>query len=95
VGTNKKNIAIFFGGKSPEHEVSIITGLQVLNNIDNEKYNPIPVYIAKNGKWYYSPKFTTPDVFKNMQEIPFRSTEVTLIPGTSSQRLSRKLIIPC
>ena len=88
VGTNKKNIAIFFGGKSPEHEVSIITGLQVLNNIDTEKYNPIPVYVAKNGKWYYNPKFTDPDVFKDMQKIPFRSTEVTLSPEPTRKTLT-------
>ena len=88
MGTNKKNIAIFFGGKSPEHEVSIITGLQVLNNIDTEKYNPIPVYVAKNGKWYYNPKFTDPDVFKDMQKIPFRSTEVTLSPEPTRKTLT-------
>jgi len=84
---DRKNIAVFFGGKSPEHEVSIITGIQVLNNIDTEKYDPIPVYVAKNGKWYYSPKFTNPDVFKDTQEIPFVSTEVTLAPEPTHKTL--------
>jgi D-alanine-D-alanine ligase len=47
-----ENIAIFYGGKSVEHEVSIITALQVIENIDKEKYKVFPVYIAKNGEWW-------------------------------------------
>lgn len=48
----KKNIAIIYGGKSVEHEVSIITGLQVYENINLEKYNPILIYIDKDGNWF-------------------------------------------
>jgi D-alanine-D-alanine ligase len=47
----KKRIGILIGGKSVEHEVSIITGLQVLENIDKDKYEPIIVYIRKDGNW--------------------------------------------
>ncbi len=83
----KKNIAIFFGGKSPEHEVSIITGIQVVNNIDKEKYNPLPIYVAKDGKWYYSEKFSNPDTFKSMSVIPLISTEVTLHPQPGNKKI--------
>ncbi len=48
----KKNIAVFFGGQSPEHDVSIITGLQVVSALDTEKYTPIPVYVSFDGKWW-------------------------------------------
>lgn len=48
----KKSIGIIIGGKSVEHEVSIITGLQVLDNIDKSKYEPRIIYIQKDGKWY-------------------------------------------
>ncbi len=47
----KKRVGILIGGKSVEHEVSIITGLQVLDNIDREKYEPIIIYIQKDGSW--------------------------------------------
>lgn len=49
----KKSVGILIGGKSVEHEVSIITGLQVLDNIDKEKYEPVIVYIQKmeDGFW--------------------------------------------
>jgi D-alanine-D-alanine ligase len=46
-----KNVLIFFGGASPEHEVSVITGLQVFENIDRNQYNPIPIYVSPKGKF--------------------------------------------
>ncbi len=49
---NKKKIAVFFGGRTPEHDVSVITGLQVLDAIDQERFEAFPVYIAPNGAWY-------------------------------------------
>jgi D-alanine-D-alanine ligase len=48
----KKSIGIIIGGKTVEHEVSIITGLQVLDNIDKNLYEPKIIYIQKDGKWY-------------------------------------------
>ncbi|MBQ3923863.1 MAG: hypothetical protein II707_11250, partial [Spirochaetales bacterium] len=48
----KKNIGILFGGISVEHEVSIITGLQIYENIDKEKYDVTIIYVDKEGRWY-------------------------------------------
>lgn len=49
--TEKRTIAVFFGGRSPEHDVSVVTGLQVLQAIDQTKYNAFPVYITTDGRW--------------------------------------------
>lgn len=46
-----KKIGIIIGGKTVEHEVSIITGMQVFENIDKSIYEPRIIYIQKNGKW--------------------------------------------
>ncbi len=48
-----KKIAICFGGVSPEHEVSIITGLQVIEHIDTTQYQSYPLYVSKTGQFYY------------------------------------------
>ena len=45
-------VGVFFGGKTVEHEVSIISALQVIENLDNEKYEAIPIYISKDNKFY-------------------------------------------
>jgi D-alanine-D-alanine ligase len=47
----KLNIALIFGGKSAEHEVSIRSATTVLSGLSQEKYNVLPIYITKKGKW--------------------------------------------
>lgn len=48
-----KNIIVLFGGRSAEHEVSVITGLQVLENIDRKKYTPYAIKLDKNNQFQY------------------------------------------
>ena len=43
---------MFFGGRSPEHDVSVVSALQVLNAIDQSRYEAFPVYISPHGVWY-------------------------------------------
>lgn len=71
-----KNIVVIFGGESPEHDVSIITGCLVLNSLDREKFNPIPVYVDKKGDWYYGEplkkvSFYRNPVFKGLKKVCF------------------------
>ncbi len=47
----KKNIAVIFGGVSSEYEISLMSAVFVLNNIDKEKYNVITIGITKEGNW--------------------------------------------
>ena len=47
----KLSVCILFGGRSPEHEVSLRSAESVLNNLDKEKYNIFPVGITKEGDW--------------------------------------------
>lgn len=48
----KTTIAVFFGGRSTEHEISVISANQAINAIDRDKYDVVPVYISKEGKWF-------------------------------------------
>ena len=47
----KTRVAVFFGGRSPEHDVSIVTGLQALEALDGERFSSFPVYVATEGDW--------------------------------------------
>ena len=49
---DKKKVCVIFGGKSPEHDISLKSATSVINNLDKEKYEIIKIGITKNGKWY-------------------------------------------
>lgn len=74
--TQKKRIAVFFGGRSPEHDVSVISALQVLGAIDASRYESFPVYIDPKGAWYIGDALRKREnyLFKNTSDL----TEVTL-----------------
>ena len=61
----KLNIGILYGGKSVEHEISIITGLQVYKAIDKEKYNVELFYITKNNNIIISSDLVDIEKYKN------------------------------
>ncbi len=60
----KKNLAVTFGGRTVEHDISIITANQLMNSADKNKYNVIPIYIDRDGKWYTGEKLFDVAVFK-------------------------------
>lgn len=51
ISVNKLNVCVLFGGMSPEHEVSLRSAESVLNNMDADKYNILPVGITLDGEW--------------------------------------------
>lgn len=75
---NKKNVAVLFGGVSPEHEVSVITGIQVLENLDQTKFFGIPVYIAKDGRWFSGDFARNIANYKKLDDVITNSEEVIL-----------------
>ena len=50
---SKIKVGVIFGGMSTEHDVSVVSGSSVLKNLDKEKYEIYPIYIAKDGTWYH------------------------------------------
>lgn len=60
-----KKVGVVFGGKSVEHEVSVITGMQVIENMDKSKYEVVPIYITKEGKWLTGDSLKEYSTFKN------------------------------
>ena len=79
-----KNIAVFFGGRSAEHDVSIITGLQFIENMDKSKYNVVPVYISSEGIWYTGEKLLKTAFYKNFDEKQVEKVFFSPIAGNKS-----------
>ncbi|MBQ9992048.1 MAG: D-alanine--D-alanine ligase, partial [Firmicutes bacterium] len=48
----KIKVGVLFGGKSTENEVSVISGLQAAAALNKDKYEPVLIYISKQGVWY-------------------------------------------
>ena len=65
----KINVAVLFGGKSVEHEVSVISAVQAMANIDQEKYEVIPVYITKSNEFWYGPNLRDMEAYKDIPAL--------------------------
>ena len=74
----KIKLGVIFGGETVEHEVSIISALQALQNLNKDKYDIIPLYISKNRTWYTGDKLTSIETFKNFENNKKYVTPVTL-----------------
>jgi D-alanine-D-alanine ligase len=90
-----KNIAVFFGGKSTEREISILTGLLVLRLIDREKYAPTPVYIHTDGEFYSTQNGLDLNDFKTLKierfdKVFFVKNELFKIAKTTKRQTALK-----
>ena len=75
----KIKVGVFFGGKSVEHEVSVISGIQALMAFDKEKYDAIPIYITKENEMYTGEAIGDIKNYKNIPELLKKSARVFFI----------------
>ncbi len=75
----KTNVAVFFGGRSVEHEVAVISAVQAMNYINTEKYDITPVYISKNGEMYTHECMINIDEYRNIDALIKKSQCVTMV----------------
>ena len=75
----KLRIGVIYGGESVEHEVSIITAVQAMEFMDDEKYEIIPIYIDKNRNWYTGSALFEMDTYRNLDALKNQCTRVTLV----------------
>ena len=74
----KITVALMFGGKSVEHEISVISALQAMQSLDREKYDVIPVYIAKSGEMFCGDRVGDIEAYKDIKSLIADSYSVTL-----------------
>lgn len=75
----KMKIGVMFGGKSVEHEVSIISAIQAMSFISKDKYEVIPIYISKNNEMYVGETIDKIEAYQNINSLLKKSQRVTLI----------------
>lgn len=76
----KTNIGVFFGGRSTEHEISVISASQAMHAINREKYDVTPIYISKQGKWYTGEALFEVANYRDMAALIARCEEVYMRP---------------
>ena len=75
----KLNVGVIFGGKSLEHEMSIITAIQAMNNIDTDKYDITPIFITKENIWYTGGALRFVDTFKDLNLLKRYTKSINLV----------------
>ena len=79
-------LAIIFGGKSTEHNVSIVSATSIISNLNKDKYKISPIYISKNGNFYLYTKpidkittLSINDTTLSRAELPSTITSYSLL----------------
>lgn len=67
--SGRLRVGVVFGGVSPEHEVSVISSLQAINALDKDRYEPVPIYIAKDGTWYTGSALLEIDAYQDLDQV--------------------------
>lgn len=76
------HVAVLFGGKSVEHEVSVITAMQALSVLSEMKgYHAIPIYISKDGDWYTGDNIDKIEKYKQIPKLLKTCKPVALVPS--------------
>ncbi len=85
----KIKVGVFFGGNSVEHEISVITMNQAISSLDPEKYEIVPIYIAKNGVMYTGDDLLDLYSFKDMEVLLKRCYKVAVVNDGTGVKVVR------
>ena len=83
----KIRVGVIFGGCSVEHEVSIISALQAIENINYDKYEVVPIYISKDKYWYTGNTLLNISNYKDIEGLLKKCHKVTLIKNNDEYQL--------
>ena len=76
----KLNVALIFGGKSGEHEVSLSSAASIYENINREKYNVFTIGITKEGTWLYYEGSAENIKSGKWVDLANKNVEINLVP---------------
>jgi D-alanine-D-alanine ligase len=86
----KIKVGVIYGGESVEHEVSVISAMQAMNKLDQEKYEIIPIYITKDREWYTGEMLKDIEVYQDLSLIKKYGKNVVLYCNNGSFVLQKK-----
>src|SRR5277367_3253007 len=100
-GLKKLRIGILFGGRSGEHEVSLVSAASVIRALNPEKYEAVPIGISKDGRWLVGTgeQKMLPDVLRTGERVslPADPTSAALVPlsrGSGQPTIKVDVVFP-
>ncbi len=87
-----QTVAVLFGGRSVEHEVSVITGHQIMDALKAAGYQILPIYLTKDGEWYAGDRLHNLQLFTDPAGEPLSAAGVYRV-SLSPDRSIRQLLI--
>lgn len=85
----KLKIGVIFGGKTVEHEISIITANQAITSLNKDKYDIVPIYISKKGKMYTGNALLELSEFRDLEKLEKKCEEIVLVNNDSKANILR------
>ena len=85
----KTNIGVFFGGRSTEHEISILSASQAMAAIDRDTYDVTPIYISKQGRYYTGEALMDVKNYKDIPALLEKCTQVYMEPSYGDYNVYR------
>lgn len=86
----KTNIGVFFGGRSTEHEISVISASQAMHAINRDKYDVTPIYLSKDGRWYTGEALFEISNYRDIPTLLSKCEEVYMIPTYGDNNLYKR-----
>lgn len=80
--SGKLRIAVLFGGRSAEHDVSVLSATNVMRALDPARYEVVPVFVTRDGRWLKS------SFADGAPATPAQGTELALLPGGGGRLLA-------
>lgn len=87
----KLNLAIIFGGRSVEHEISVLSAQQCIAAIDKDKYTIIPIYISKQGQWYTGDKLLDLKQYCDIDQLLAQSVQIVVNQNAGAYHICKEV----
>ncbi len=76
-----KKLGVIFGGVTCEHDVSVVSGLQLIENVNKSKYEVVPIYIHSNGEWYTGSELLDSKIYKEFDKHESKLKKAIIPPN--------------
>ncbi len=87
---SQKNLVVAFGGVSPEHEVSVLSAMQVMSSLEKSSYHIVPLYITKSGRWLTGESLKDLSLYKELPQLESEANSCAFVKDDIGRTLLKE-----